>query len=287
MKLLDYLEPMETLPNRFSNLAFWRVLRIFKDKIVDAFTYVNAWGTDIETEQKTQNASLTSHGQMIDDIKEEQITQNGAIESLEKSKESVDGRVTTLESGQKALNEAIESVEKEQSTQGGEITSLKGDVSEIQAEQITQNTTLTSHEQMIATLNDEVSTNSTKIAEQDTHLEQLDLKTYNSTTSLTTANVVTIPISVTELDSGDLVFAPSVFYTDITGYPLFITVRLGLSIYTNPDKTSRGTIYIPVPFSVKCIGDKTRVLTSTCTYKPPYGADITNGYSLEYLTTNA
>lgn len=65
MKLLDYLEPMKTLPNRFSNLAFWRILRVFKDEIVEAFTYVNTWGNGIEKEQSSQNAALTSHGEMI------------------------------------------------------------------------------------------------------------------------------------------------------------------------------------------------------------------------------
>lgn len=68
MKLLNYLEPMKTLPNRFSNLAFWRIMRVFKDKVVDAFTYVNTWGNGIENEQKTQNATLTTHGQMLNTL---------------------------------------------------------------------------------------------------------------------------------------------------------------------------------------------------------------------------
>lgn len=79
MKLLDYLKPMESLPNRFSNLAFWRSLRILKDKIVDAFTYVNSWGNDIEIEQRSQNVSITEHGQKITALVAEQDTQNGGI----------------------------------------------------------------------------------------------------------------------------------------------------------------------------------------------------------------
>lgn len=44
MDLLKYLEPMKHLPDRFSNLAFWRGCRKFKDAVVNAFEYVDSWG---------------------------------------------------------------------------------------------------------------------------------------------------------------------------------------------------------------------------------------------------
>lgn len=49
MDLLKYLEPMKHLPDRFSNLAFWRGCRKFKDAVVNAFEYVDSWGTHIES----------------------------------------------------------------------------------------------------------------------------------------------------------------------------------------------------------------------------------------------
>lgn len=49
MDLLKYLEPMKNLPKRFSNLAFWRDVRKFKDEVVNAFEYVDAWGTHLES----------------------------------------------------------------------------------------------------------------------------------------------------------------------------------------------------------------------------------------------
>lgn len=49
MDLLKYLEPMRNLPKRFSNLAFWRDVRKFKDEVVNALEYVDSWGTHIET----------------------------------------------------------------------------------------------------------------------------------------------------------------------------------------------------------------------------------------------
>lgn len=50
MDLLKYLEPMKHLPDRFSNLAFWRGCRKFKDTVVNAFEYVDSWGESIESD---------------------------------------------------------------------------------------------------------------------------------------------------------------------------------------------------------------------------------------------
>ena len=50
MNLLKYLEPMKHLPDRFSNLAFWRGCRKFKDAVVNAFEYVDSWGESVESE---------------------------------------------------------------------------------------------------------------------------------------------------------------------------------------------------------------------------------------------
>jgi hypothetical protein len=49
MDLLKYLEPMKNLPERFSNLAFWRGVRKLRDEVVNAFEYVDSWGAHIES----------------------------------------------------------------------------------------------------------------------------------------------------------------------------------------------------------------------------------------------
>ena len=49
MDLLKYLEPMKNLPERFSNLAFWHGVRKLRDEVVNAFEYVDNWGTHIES----------------------------------------------------------------------------------------------------------------------------------------------------------------------------------------------------------------------------------------------
>ena len=49
MDLLKYLTPMKNMPERFSNLAFWRGVRKLKDEVVNAFEYVDSWGKNIES----------------------------------------------------------------------------------------------------------------------------------------------------------------------------------------------------------------------------------------------
>ena len=49
MDLLKYLAPMKNIPERFSNLAFWRGLRKLKNEVVNAFEYVDEWGDQIES----------------------------------------------------------------------------------------------------------------------------------------------------------------------------------------------------------------------------------------------
>lgn len=59
MNLLKYLEPMKkNMPKRFSNLAFWRDARKFKDAVINALEYADSWGESIEAEQSAQNASI-------------------------------------------------------------------------------------------------------------------------------------------------------------------------------------------------------------------------------------
>lgn len=58
MDLLKYLEPMKNLPERFTNLAFWRGVRKLRDEVVNAFEYVDSWGDNVENDisslQKTK-----------------------------------------------------------------------------------------------------------------------------------------------------------------------------------------------------------------------------------------
>ena len=49
MDLLKYLAPMKNMPERFSNLAFWRGVIKLKDDVVNAFEYVDSWGKNIES----------------------------------------------------------------------------------------------------------------------------------------------------------------------------------------------------------------------------------------------
>ena len=58
MNLSKYLESMKNLPDRFSNLAFWRGVRKLRDKIVNTFEYVGEWGNGIENLLRNFNRSF-------------------------------------------------------------------------------------------------------------------------------------------------------------------------------------------------------------------------------------
>ena len=76
MDLSQYLETIKNLPERFSNLTFWRGVRKLRDKLVDTFEYVGEWGNGIENQ--------------ITDIK-------GDIVTLNNTDNSLDSRISALE----------------------------------------------------------------------------------------------------------------------------------------------------------------------------------------------
>ena len=68
MDLLKYLAPMKNMPERFSNLAFWRGVRKLKDEVVNAFEYLDSWGKNVEHDiNSLQNIKIsTYHSPMLD-----------------------------------------------------------------------------------------------------------------------------------------------------------------------------------------------------------------------------
>lgn len=296
MKLLDYLEPMKTLPNRFSNLAFWRVLRVFKDEVVEAFTYVNSWGSEIEVEQRTQNVSLTEHGQKITDLVAEQVTQNSRISALEESDISVDRRVSDLEDSQKALNDALEVVEKEQATQNTNIQQLQTDVSVVNGEIETVSTDVSAIKTEQETQNASIETNTSGIEELwksigivNTNLNTLNNLVYDSTTNFK-INTTTVTGVASELFGGlcQINFPTKTF--DFPSTPYHVTVRASLFIYNDEEKTNYTSIIIPVPviitmgYSTALAKNVTRLMLNSTTFYAPYGVKSIYGVYVTYLS---
>ena len=60
MDLLKYLAPMKNIPERFSNLAFWRGVRKLKDEVVNAFEYIDSWGDNIESEEAQMKSDIAN-----------------------------------------------------------------------------------------------------------------------------------------------------------------------------------------------------------------------------------
>ena len=79
MDLLKYLEPMKHLPERFSNLAFWRGVRKLRDEVVNAFEYVDSWGENVESELDnllTNVATIPTYSIQADEGGAKQIGDN-------------------------------------------------------------------------------------------------------------------------------------------------------------------------------------------------------------------
>ena len=104
MDLLKYSESLKNLPKRFSNLAFWRDCRKFKDVTVNALEYIDSWGKGIEIEQTNQNTKIST---------------------LETSQKSQDTKISTLESGQTTQDTKISALESGQTTQDTKISALE------------------------------------------------------------------------------------------------------------------------------------------------------------------
>lgn len=291
MKLLDYLTPMKTLPNRFSNLAFWRILRIFKDEVVDAFTYVHTWGSDIESEQATQNDTLSTHGTMlntheneISSLKTEETSQNKRILSLELAESTSSGKVSDLEESVKTLNTALESVEKEQSTQNTTINSLKSDVSGltgdieiIQGDQSTQDTNIEANTTGIADLWKSVGTlntdlNSLKPLVYD---GSFDFKITTYTDKNGTFNQIVDSLYVVQTTSS---------YLELTTVPFHVVARAYISIFTNSDHTTTANFSIPMSHVVTLNSGKTRILMSPTPFYAPYGVNKLTGLYITYIS---
>ena len=60
MDLSKYLESMKNLPERFSNLAFWRGVRKLRDEMVKTFEYVASWGTLVENNLSSLDNKVTN-----------------------------------------------------------------------------------------------------------------------------------------------------------------------------------------------------------------------------------
>ena len=111
MDLLKYLEPMKNLPNRFSNLAFWRGVRKLKDEMLKTFEYVGEWGNGIEGQiadinvniggLKYTDRTLTSRIQSLEstdvNLNTEITDIKSDITTLESTDQSLDSRISALE----------------------------------------------------------------------------------------------------------------------------------------------------------------------------------------------
>ena len=291
MRLLEYLEPMKTLPNRFSNLAFWRILRVFTDYVVDAFTYVNTWGLWVEDVEVKQNDRLNSNENAISNIQTEQTTQNNRISSLEAGEGRGSERITTLEESVKTLNVALESVEKEQSTQNTDIESLKTDVSDISGTIETEEMEISTIKSEQTTQNDSIAANTSEISDiwksigfMNTDIDALKKLTYDASFNFKITTYNDTKATVTKLVDSLYIITP-----DANGYvfpsvPFHVVGRAFISIFTDESHTKTSTIAIPMTHVITMSNGQTKYIGSATPFYAPYGVNNMSGCYISYIS---
>ena len=284
MNISDYLKNIE--PVHSISMAFFRGLRKFNRCIVESFSYLDNWGNAIEVEQRTQNASLTEHGQKITDLVAEQVTQNNRISALEESDTSVDLRVSNLEDGQKTLNDAIEVVEKEQATQNTNIQQLQTDVSTVNSEIETVNTDVTAIKTEQETQNLNIATNRDNINSVNTNLNTLIPFVYNANNSQFKVTTFTDSKGVIKQLTDDLyTISTTNAGMALTTPPFYVTSRAAIYIYTDAEKTSTTLINVPMAIIITMLsGGKTDIRWQPTSFYAPYGVKSLMGLYTTYIT---
>lgn len=136
MDLLKYLEPMKNLPNRFSNLAFWRGVRKLRDKLVDTFEYMEEWGNGIEgqiTNIKDDIVTLNNTDNSLDSRISALENGGGGGGSVESEIADIKSDITTLENADKSLDSRIKSLENSDVNLNTEITDIKSNITTLES----------------------------------------------------------------------------------------------------------------------------------------------------------
>lgn len=284
MNISDYLKNIE--PVHSISMAFFRGLRKFNRCIVESFSYLDNWGNTIENEQRTQNVSLTEHGQKITDLVAEQTVQNSRLSALEESDTYVDLRVSNLEDGQKTLNDAVEVVEKEQATQNTNIQQLQTDVSLVNGEIETVSADVSAIKTEQETQNVSIATNRDNINSVNTNLNTIIPFVYNANNSQFKVTTFTDSKGViTQLTDALYTVSTTNAGMALTTPPFYVTSRAAIYIYTNAEKTSTTLINVPMAVIITMLsGGKTDIMWQPTSFYAPYGVRNLMGLYTTYIT---
>ena len=135
MDLSQYLETMKNLPERFSNLNFWRGVRKLRDKMVDTFEYVGEWGNGIEGQIaniKGDIVTLNNTDNSLDSRISALENGGGGGGSVEDEIAAIKSDITTLENTDTSLDSRISALESSDVNLNTEITGIKNDITALE-----------------------------------------------------------------------------------------------------------------------------------------------------------
>ena len=118
MNVSKYLENMKNLPDRFSNLAFWRGVRKLRDKIVDTFEYVGEWGNGIEN-------SLSSIDTDLSGLKEWKTTVDSSLSRIDADLSGLKEWKTTVDSTLSSIDNDLSGLQNWKTSVDNSLSSIE------------------------------------------------------------------------------------------------------------------------------------------------------------------
>ena len=125
MNLLEYINPIKNLPDRFSNLAFWRCVRKLKNCIINALDYINGWGTGIEDSLSEINTDLSGLQNWKTTVDSSLSSIDSDLSGLQTWKTSVDSSLSSIDNDLSGLKTWKTSVDSSLSSIDNDLSGLK------------------------------------------------------------------------------------------------------------------------------------------------------------------
>ena len=173
MNLLKYINPIKNLPDRFSNLAFWRCVRKLKACIINALDYINVWGAGIENSLSEMNTDLSGLQEWKTSVDSSLSSIDSDLSGLQSWKTSVDSSLSSIDNDLSGLQTWKTSVDSSLSALQTWKTSVDSDLSGLKEWKTTVDSSLSSIDTDLSTLKEWKTSVDSSLSSIDTDLSGL------------------------------------------------------------------------------------------------------------------
>lgn len=303
MDLSQYLETMKKLPERFSNLTFWRGVRKLRDKMVDTFEYVGEWGNGIEgeiTDIKSDITTLENTDTSLDSRISALENGSGGGGSVEDEIAVIKNDITTLENTDTRLDSRISALESSDVNLNTEITNIKGDITTLENTDNSLSERISALESSDVNIESEIITLKSTDSGLDSRISALEnagggggaIGFYSDTKSFTPTKVEVLESNLDTSESGSLLVPyPKVIYarfigelTDIRNNSIVIEALMnGSAAVSNGQQYSTTVQFKNEPMHAVRTGDTSWMLYTSWL---PFAVKTKNGFRVTLPNLN-